>query len=145
MGKVIFSIQYEISANKRDEYIGIVKELKNLLKADGLENYSVYEVKGKHNNFEEIYIFSSSEAYENFDDNQNERLNILINKLSDLTTENSTKYTTLYELTDIWFNCAEIVDLFTINITALFQIDFVWSVILCDRHKSLIDFNFSIR
>lgn len=101
MGKVIFSIQYEIAATKRDEYLGVIKELKNLLKADGLESYSVYEIKNKPNNFEEIYTFTSPEAYENFDDDQNERLNILINKLSDFTTDNSTKYTTLYELTEV--------------------------------------------
>lgn len=101
MAKVIFSIQYEINSNKKEEYFGVVKELKNLLKAEGLENYSVYEVKGKPNHFQEIYTFSSSEAFEQFDDNENERLNILITKLNDLTTENSTKYTTLHEVSEI--------------------------------------------
>ena len=101
MAKVIFSVQYEISSNKKEEFFSVVKELKNLLKADGLENYSVYEVKGKPNNYQEIYTFSSSEAFDQFDDNQNERLNILINKLSDLTTGNSTKYTTLHEISEI--------------------------------------------
>lgn len=98
MAKVLFSIQYEINSNKKEEYLGVIKELKNLLKADGLENYSVYELKGKPNCFQEIYTFTSNEAYELFDDNQSERLNILINKLNDMTTGNSTKYTTLYEL-----------------------------------------------
>jgi L-rhamnose mutarotase len=101
MAKVIFSIQYEINSNKKEEYLGVVKELKNLLKADGLENYSVYEVKGKSNNYQEIYTFSSAEAFDQFDDNQNERLNILINKLNDLTTGNSTKYSTLYEISEL--------------------------------------------
>ena len=101
MAKVIFSIQYEINSNKKEEYFGVVKELKNLLKAEGLENYSVYEVKGKPNQFQEIYTFSSSEAFDQFDDNENERLNILITKLNDLTTENSTKYTTLHEVSEI--------------------------------------------
>ena len=101
MAKVIFSVQYEISSNKKEEYLGVVKELKNLLKADGLENYSVYEVKGKLNNYQEIYTFSSGEAFDQFDDNQNERLNILINKLNDLTSENSIKYTTLYEISEV--------------------------------------------
>lgn len=98
MPKVIFTIQYEIVPAKRDEYFSVIKELKNLLKADGLESYNVYEVKGKSNHFQEIYTFSSAEAYEAFDDDQNERINILINKLNDLTTENSTKYTTLNEI-----------------------------------------------
>jgi len=101
MAKVIFSVQYEISPSKKEEYFGVVKELKNLLKADGLENYSVYEVKGKSNNYQEIYTFSSSESFDQFDDNQDERLNILITKLNDLTVENSTKYSTLHEVTEI--------------------------------------------
>lgn len=98
MSKVIFTIQYELKLDKKDEYLGIIKEMKNLLNADGLENYSVYEVKGKPNLFQEVYTFTSTEAYEAFDDNQNERINILINKLSELTVENSTKYTTLFEV-----------------------------------------------
>ena len=98
MAKVLFSIQYEVNADKRDEYLSVAKELKTLLKADGLESYSVYEVKGKKNQFQEIYTFASETAYEDFDDNQNERINILINKLSDLTTNNSTRYSTLNEV-----------------------------------------------
>ena len=101
MAKVIFSIQYEINSSKKEEYFGVVKELKNLLKAEGLESYAVYEIKGKPNNYQEIYVFSSDEAFDKFDDNQDERLNILINKLTDLTTANSTKYTTLHEVTEI--------------------------------------------
>jgi hypothetical protein len=98
MSKVIFSIQYEILEEKKDEYLRTINELKNLLKAEGLENYSVYEVKGKPYQFQEQYLFSSEEAFENFDDNEDERLNILINKISDLTKAHSTKYITLNEL-----------------------------------------------
>ena len=100
MAKVIFTIQYELKPDKKEEYISVVRELKNLLKADGLESYTVYEVKGKANHFQEVYTFLSEESYEAFDDNQNERINILINKLSDMTVENSTKYTTLYEVAE---------------------------------------------
>lgn len=98
MAKVIFSIQYEIKPDRKEEYLDIIREFKNLLKSDGLEKYEVYEVKGKANTYQELYDFSSKEAFEAFDDDQNERLGILINKLADITVENSTKYTTLYEL-----------------------------------------------
>jgi hypothetical protein len=98
MSKVIFSIQYEIQKDRHEEFLKTIKELKNLLKADGLENYSVYEVKGKTNHYQEFYTFSSSEAFENFDDNNDERVNLLINKISDLTVEHSTRYATLVEL-----------------------------------------------
>ena len=98
MPKVIFTIQYELKPDKKEDFLSVIKELKNLVKADGLENYSVYENRGKLNHFEEIYSFSSEEAYEAFDDNQDERVNILIAKLNDFTVYNSTKYSTLYEI-----------------------------------------------
>ena len=98
MSKVIFSIQYELEKENREEYLKTVRELKTLLKAEGLEEYTVLEVKGKPNHFQEQYTFISEEAFDNFDDNNDERVNLLINKISDLTVEHSTKYTTLSEL-----------------------------------------------
>ncbi len=98
MGKVIFTIKYNILPEKRKEYLDVVRELKNVVKADGLENYSVFEQKNKANSFEEIYIFNSKESYENFDDNQDERVDLLMTKLSDMIKEQSTQYTTLVEV-----------------------------------------------
>ena len=68
MSKVIFSIRYHIIPERRAEYLDVVRELKNIVKAEGLESYSVYEQKNKSNNFEEIYIFKNKESYENFED-----------------------------------------------------------------------------
>lgn len=98
MSKVIFSVQYEINPNKRDDYLGVIRELKNLLKAEGLESYNVFEVKNKANHFQEFYTFSSLDAYEQFEDDQNERINILINKIAGFAENHSTKYTILTEL-----------------------------------------------
>lgn len=98
MSKVIFSVQYEINPNKRDDYLGVIRELKNLLKAEGLESYNVFEVKNKANHFQELYTFTSMEAYEQFEDDQNERVNILINKIAGFAENHSTKYTVLTEL-----------------------------------------------
>jgi L-rhamnose mutarotase len=98
MSKIIFTIQYELKPEKKEEYLVVIKELKNLLKAEGLESYSVYEVKGKSCHFQEVYSFSTQEAFEAFDDNQNERINILIGKLNELTIDNTTKYSTLNEI-----------------------------------------------
>lgn len=98
MSKVIFSVQYELSAGRKDDYLSTIRELKTLLKAEGLEDYSVFEVNGKPNHFQEQYTFISDEAFEEFDDNNDERINILINKINDLTVKHSTKYTTLKQL-----------------------------------------------
>ncbi len=99
MSKVIFTIQYELEKDKQEEYLSIIHELKNLLKADGLEDYTVFNVKGKSDHFQEQYTFTSEEAFEAFDDENDERINILINQLSDLTIDRSTKYMTLSEIT----------------------------------------------
>jgi hypothetical protein len=98
MSKVLFTINYEIQGDKKEEYLKTIRELKSLIKAEGLESYSVYEVKGKPDRFQEQYIFSSDEAFENFEDATDERINILITKISGMTVEHTTKYTTLIEL-----------------------------------------------
>ena len=98
MGKVIFSIAYNVFPEKRDEYLSVIRELKTLVDAEGLESYSVYELKNKKNSFSEIYLFDSMQAYEDFDDNQDERVDILMTKLSDLIVEQSTNYTTQFEI-----------------------------------------------
>lgn len=98
MGRVKLIISYEIDSSKKEEYLTVIRELKILLNFDSLEDYSVYEVRGKPNHFEEIYTYKSEESFENSDDEENERINILINKLSTLTNGNSTKYSTLFEV-----------------------------------------------
>ena len=98
MSKVLFTINYEVEKEKREEYLRTIRELKNLIKADGLESYSIYEVKGKSNRFQEQYIFSSDEDFENFEDGTDERMSILISKIESLTVDHSTKYSTLAEL-----------------------------------------------
>ena len=100
MSKVLFSIQYEIVSEKRDEYLKVVKELKNLLKAEGLESYNVYEAKGKLNSYQELYTFTSMEAYEAFDDLNDERINLLIDKINGISVEKSTRYNTFVQLDD---------------------------------------------
>jgi len=98
MSKVLFTINYEIESDKKEEYLRTIRELKTLLKAEGLESYSVFEIKGKPNHFQEQYVFSSDETFENFDDNTDERINILVNKISEMAVGHSTRYITFNEL-----------------------------------------------
>lgn len=98
MAKVIFSIQYDVIPDKREEYLNLMREMKSLVSGNGLVSYSVYEKKNKANSFEELYVFEGEDAYEEFDDNQSERVDILMAKLSDMIKENSAKYTTLQEV-----------------------------------------------
>ncbi len=98
MSKVIFTVQYEIKPEKRNEYLTCMKELKLLVKAEGLQEYNLYEVKGKSLIFQEELIFLNKEAFDNYDDSSSERMDILISKLEEFKIPNSTKYATLNEL-----------------------------------------------
>ena len=98
MPKIIFTVQYELDNTKVEEFHSVINELKNLLRAEGLEDYSVYEVKGKPNHYQEQYTFVSEEAFDAFDDNTDERINILVSKLNDLTVDHSAKYVTLNKI-----------------------------------------------
>jgi len=98
MSKVIFTVQYELKEENKNEFFNVINELKNLLNADGLEDYSVFKVKGKPNQYQEQYTFDSEEAFDAFDDNNDERINILINKLNGLTMKHSTRYLTLNKI-----------------------------------------------
>ena len=84
MSKTIFTIKYDVIPEKREDYLDVIRELKNLMNAEGLENYSVFEHKNKKNKFFEIYTFVDKESFENFDDDPDERVDILMNKLSTL-------------------------------------------------------------
>ena len=98
MSKVIFTVKYEIQEEKKVDFLDVIRELKNIVKADGLESYSVYELKGKKNLYKEIYQFESEETYDNYDDVADERTDILMNKLSDCLKTGSTEYLTLIEI-----------------------------------------------
>ncbi len=98
MGKVLFSIKYEIKPEKKDEYRIIIKELKNLIKSDKVSDYRVYEYYNKKNTFEEVYTFNSEEDFENWDDVQSERVELLMKKLGDIIKDQTTEYSRMYEV-----------------------------------------------
>jgi quinol monooxygenase YgiN len=98
MSRVIFSINYDIIPEKRSDYLDVIRELKSIIKSEGLESYSVFEHKSKKNSFSEIYIYESKDAWEDSDEASNERVDILMTKLSDLIKEKTTQYSTLFEV-----------------------------------------------
>jgi L-rhamnose mutarotase len=98
MGKVIFTVKYEVVKEKTEQYLEIIKELKNIVKAEGLESYSVYSANGKKNIYQEVFIFENKEAFDNYDDATNERVDILMVQLADYVVPNTTEYLTLSEV-----------------------------------------------
>jgi hypothetical protein len=82
MGKVIFTISYEINPEKREEYIALTQSMKNHFQSVNGREYSIYEVKGKKNSFTELFIFKNLEEYNQLEDNDDsifERQNEIYN------------------------------------------------------------------
>jgi antibiotic biosynthesis monooxygenase (ABM) superfamily enzyme len=97
MAKVIFTISYDILPDKREEYLALTKEIKDYLTTVKGREYSVYETKGKKNNFSEIFHFSSLDEYDNLEDHD-EKMSDLVARLEPLLQNNKMKYTTLIEV-----------------------------------------------
>ena len=92
MGNIVFTVKYKLKEDTSEEFFKIAKELKAIVKAEGLLSYDIYKLKGK-NEFCEIFIFEDNDAYENYDDSD-EMLTLLLSKLSELIVDGSMEYST---------------------------------------------------
>ncbi|MBI3365543.1 MAG: hypothetical protein HY033_11605 [Ignavibacteriae bacterium] len=97
MGKVIFTISYDVIPEQRDEYLALTREMKTHLVEKNAKNYSVYEQKGKKNSFSEVFVCSSREEYDQLED-QDEQMSQYIDRLESLLADGKMKYTTLVEV-----------------------------------------------
>ncbi len=98
MPKVILQISYEIKPEKREEYLSLVKELRNHFAVERKKNYQIFEVKGKKDSFVEEFVCNSMEEYEALEDDMNESSETLVNRLETLLKDGKAKYTTLIEV-----------------------------------------------
>ena len=94
MGKVVFTISYDIIPEKRDEYLALTQEMKTHL---GGKNYTVYEQKGKKNSFSEVFLCNSIEEYDQLED-QDEAMSQYVTRLEAFLADGKMKYTTLIEV-----------------------------------------------
>ena len=98
MSKVIFTISYGIKPELRDQYLELVKEMKDHFTNVGKKNYSVYETKGKKEQFTEVFTTESMEEFDALEDNQDERAENLVRALEKFVDDSGMKYTTLVEV-----------------------------------------------
>jgi hypothetical protein len=67
MSKVLFSVSYSIPDGKRTEYLSAIASVRDFY-ANSDVAFSLYETKGKHNHFQEVYVYPNAEAYDASDD-----------------------------------------------------------------------------
>ncbi|HZY09576.1 MAG TPA: hypothetical protein VFF29_00325 [Bacteroidota bacterium] len=98
MGKVLFTISYEINPEHRDKYLALSKQMKEHLAQNKDIQYSIYEQKGKKNNFIEVFLYGSKEEFDRFEEDQYESFQEMVHQLEGYLMNGKMKYTTLYEL-----------------------------------------------
>ncbi len=98
MPKVRSTISYGIKPEVREQYLALIKELKEHLTQVGKKNYSVFEGKGKKNQFSEVFETASLEEDDALEDDQDEKTQQLISRLEEFVDENGMKYSTLVEI-----------------------------------------------
>ncbi len=92
---ILFEIRYKVHGEKREEYLELVKKLKNFYLQNGIEDYKLFEDDKKPNEFTEVFIFSDEASFEKFEDDSNEEVNNLLSVLvSELVVDKKVKYKT---------------------------------------------------
>ncbi len=98
MPRVIFMISYGIKPDLREQYLALVKEMREHLTKVSNKNYSVFETKAKKHQFTEIFITNSMEEYDTLEDDQDEKTQELVGRLGEFVDGDGMKYATLVEL-----------------------------------------------
>ena len=98
MPRVMFTISYSIKPEQRSSYLALIAEVKSHLVNVAKKNYSVFEVKGKKNQFVEVYVFANEEEYDALDENQDDKTQELLSKLESCVDSLGMKYGTTIEV-----------------------------------------------
>jgi len=97
MGKVIFTISYEVKPDLRPDYLALTREMKQHFTGPAGRTYEIYEQKGKKNSFSEVFVFNSMEEYDQLED-QDDQMGSIVQRLEKFLAAGKMKYTTLVEL-----------------------------------------------
>lgn len=95
MSKVLLEINYEVQPSKRDEYLGLIKELKSGYENSKIAKLEVFEVQGSPNNFMEIYTYENEEAFQNADDSA---FNDTVDRINDCLVPDKLRSYTLHQI-----------------------------------------------
>jgi L-rhamnose mutarotase len=98
MSRVMFTISYSITPERRENYLQLIRDLKDHFTTIGRKNYSVFEAKGKKNHFTEVFLTESLEEFDALEDNHDEKTQELIQKLEALVDTGGMKYSTMVEV-----------------------------------------------
>jgi L-rhamnose mutarotase len=93
----MFTISYNIKPEFRDQYLALIREMKQHLTSGSKHNYSVFEAKGKKNVFTEVFMTNSIEEYDALEDNLDDKVQEMISTLEGYVDDAGMKYNTTIE------------------------------------------------
>lgn len=97
MSRVLFTISYGIKPESRAAYEAHVARLKQHLTGTAGKNYAVFEVKGKKDQFMEMFITANAEEFDALEDNLDAEAEALIAGIEEFVDNGGMKYTTYIE------------------------------------------------
>ncbi len=96
MSKIIFRVSYKIKEEKINDFRTLAAKLRTEFGNLGV-NYGIYNVQGHELEFEEIFICESQEEYDQLEDQSNDTVQLLVDKLA-RCVNGKMQYTTLHEV-----------------------------------------------
>jgi len=94
----MFTIAYGIKPELREQYLAFIKEMKDHFAALGTKQYAVYEIRGKKNQFAEVFMTETIEEFDALEDNQDEQTQALVARLERFLDPDGMRYTTFVEV-----------------------------------------------
>lgn len=67
MPKVMFRVAYSVSDGHRTEYLATMEKIRKYYSESDVQ-FVLFEKRGQHNSFEELYIYPDEQSYEQSDD-----------------------------------------------------------------------------
>lgn len=98
MPRILFTIAYSIRPEKREEYLQYVARLRHHFQTVEKKEYAVYEVKGKRDQFMEVFTAHGMQEFDALEDYQDPQTEALISRLQEYVDDQGMKYTSLVEL-----------------------------------------------
>lgn len=84
MPRVLFTVNYTIPEQQRKNYLELITQLKSRYAGSEVQ-HNVFEMKGKRNGFQEIYVYNSQDSFDASDELE-ERLKVseIVEKITEI-------------------------------------------------------------
>ncbi|MES2764282.1 MAG: hypothetical protein V4642_00305 [Bacteroidota bacterium] len=97
MARVLFTITYTVSENQKKYYQELITQVKGKFASNPDVQYSVFEVRGKRNTYQEVFIYPSKEVFDASDEiAEKVHATELVEQIHALTE--NVQYTTAFEV-----------------------------------------------